>query len=49
MSAAAPGPRLGLTLMSFAREIYLSVWGLEECLERAEAPGPLQAFHQAPN
>ena len=28
MSAATPGPRLGLTMMSFAREIYLSVWNL---------------------
>jgi sugar phosphate isomerase/epimerase len=40
MNVAAPGPRLGLTMMSFAREIYLSVWDLEQCLERAGRLGP---------
>jgi sugar phosphate isomerase/epimerase len=40
MNAALPGPRLGLTMMSFAREIYLSAWDLEQCLERAGRFGP---------
>jgi sugar phosphate isomerase/epimerase len=28
-------PRLGVTLMSFAREIHLGLWDLDACLERA--------------
>ena len=40
MSAVTSGPRLGLTMMSFAREIYLSVWDLEECLRQAGRLGP---------
>ena len=40
MSAVTSGPRLGLTMMSFAREIYLSVWDLEECLRQAGHLGP---------
>jgi sugar phosphate isomerase/epimerase len=40
MSAVTSGPRLGLTMMSFAREIYLSVWDLDECLRQAGRLGP---------
>lgn len=40
MSAVTSGPRLGLTMMSFAREIYLSAWDLEECLRQAGHLGP---------
>src|SRR5215470_2093678 len=35
MSAATTGPRLGLTMMSFAREIHLGQWDLGECLKQA--------------
>ena len=40
-------PRLGLTMMSFAREIYLSAWDLEQCLERAGRLGPGTALELA--
>jgi sugar phosphate isomerase/epimerase len=40
MRAVTTGPRLGLTMMSFAREIYLSVWDLGECLQQAGRLGP---------
>ena len=33
--STTPAPRLGVTLMSFAREIHLGLWDLGACLERA--------------
>jgi sugar phosphate isomerase/epimerase len=35
MSAVRTDPRLGLTMMSFAREIHLGKWDLGKCLEQA--------------
>jgi sugar phosphate isomerase/epimerase len=34
-ATATPMPRLGVTLMSFAREIHLGLWDLDACLEQA--------------